>query len=504
MINKSTYQLFRSILYERPRISSYPALVLFNRTLTQATYLGSQRSSEQLSNQTRSLSIRIDHGSGHAHHNDALPAVLLSRMLHSIERRCPDINIYLDLIRGRCLTNPVMNFAQESFPRLKRLQLYVGNHDPEETHQRNLDECGVNPYYWSPFFDGVTFPQLTALHVRHFWAVCPQSSASLDLEDHCKWSNSHGGFIYGNGLGGRRGHNKPNLAPHRQPAIGSLEGLEKLESLKLEYVPELDASILTRILGNPRSSAANLTTLELRFCNLEEAMLERLIIHAPPKLVRVVLLCRRPDQLISSTWEHVHSRRPEVHLCPLIRRFAKNLVHVEFGATRVCKQLILEETEIANLRQEGIIEGPEKLERRLDASAIEQSVRTCRTKARIVAREARINRSILNDGICGDARHNDKMAIGKETQRICTEQHATTMRWEIERELDAEEEERNRMIKDSNTPWFRRYVSWEGSCSGSDRFEELQIAADMEEKGIVWVLAGRYLCPLTHGGSLTI
>ena len=433
--------------------------------------------------------ICVDHGRSHAQDRDALPAVLLSRTLQSVERRCPEIEICLDLTRGNCHTNPVINFGHEIFPRLTILRLHVGNHDPAETHQRSHDSCSVDPGYWSPFFDCATFPNLICLHIRHFWAACPLPQVSLDLEDHCKWSSSHGSFVYGNGIGDR--HLRGPFTGHAPTPIGNLDGLEKLQALKLEYVPELDGHLLMRILGDPNSSAANLTTLELRFCNLAETIIANLLFHAPPKLERVVLLCRRPDQLVPAWRDRTDRQRPNVHLCPLLRHFAKNISHVEFGASGLCKQLLLDDAEILCLREEGISEGAPATRRSLDACAIQRSVRSYRTKARATSRDAGIyplkaagqtygSRDIGSESICG----NDKI---RKREVPSTDK----MRCEAERILDAAEERRKRSIQGSRLPWFRRYISWEGSCSLSDKFEELQIAADIEEEGIVWVLASK-------------
>ena len=61
--NKSFYQAVRPILFHHPKISSFSSLVLFSRTISEATYLGKadRRWSEQdCLNQTKSLSLTID------------------------------------------------------------------------------------------------------------------------------------------------------------------------------------------------------------------------------------------------------------------------------------------------------------------------------------------------------------------------------------------------------------------------------------------------------------
>lgn len=51
--------------------------------------------------------------------------------------------------------------------------------------------------------------------------------------------------------------------------VGVSYGLEKLENIILECPPELNSSILMQLMGNPKSMASNLQSLELRHCHLD-------------------------------------------------------------------------------------------------------------------------------------------------------------------------------------------------------------------------------------------
>ena len=59
--------------------------------------------------------------------------------------------------------------------------------------------------------------------------------------------------------------------------------------------------------------------------------------------------------------------------------------------------------------------------------------------------------------------------------------------------FDEEEAKRERLIEGSKEIWFRRFMAWRGLCGVGGIFEELQIAADMEEDGITWVLASKFV-----------
>ena len=166
-----------------------------------------------------------------------------------------------------------------------------------------------------------------------------------------------------------------------------------------------------QILGNPKSSAANLTSLELRFCNLANDAIVQLLYHAPPKIKRLVLLCRHDSDIGADPYgdgwtddldDRLRGNAVNSHLCPLLRVFGKDLVHLEFGADHVCKQLFFDDPEIESLRRDGIVpclDGSGGFSRdngRLDAHAIQETIQRSREKKRSMERQCRINKAITD------------------------------------------------------------------------------------------------------------
>ena len=392
----------------------------------------------------------------------------------------------IDFAHCHCHSTPVSNFGSESFPRVRALRLYVGQHDPEETHPRSKGECHPDMRFWNPFFDGTTFPNCTDIEIRHYWASPPHSKASLDLTNSC-------GRVY-DGPTWRPTVRRASKSSALPLAAGSLEGLEKVERIFLEYVPELDATILMQLLGNPKSTAANLTSLELRFCNLSDDMVAQLLHHAPPNLRRLVLLCRPGHDESSLDAFGTPLTEGPAHLCPLLRRFGRNLRHLEFGASHVCRQLFFDQAEMDSLRRDGIttclgsqggsIDGTEQL----DAHAIRHAILECRRRKRAAERQQQINAGLAKAMAAARKPEPAKSLFGGAAPRP---QNESKIRREIEHDLDEAEEKRKRVIEGSKRTWFRRFIAFGGLCCHSDTWKELQIAADMEEAGILWVLVSK-------------
>ena len=497
LTTKAVYRLIRPILYYRPRITSFSSLTLFNRTLIKATYLGKDDhswSTRESLDQTKFLDLTLDPTRDSAKNNgQPPPAILISRILQSIERRCPNIDISLVFAHCKCDATPISNFGAETFPRVKKLTLYVGNYDPEETHPRGRTRCRPNARFWNPLFDGMTFPNYRSLEVRHFWATTPDERASLDISESC-------GVTYDDVPDNRVSHGPLSHLRHQYlspsgaslGSIGSLDGLEKVESIVLEYVPELSAAILMQLLGNPKSTAANLTSLELRFCNLGDEVIAKLLYHAPPNIKRLVLLCRngRADPHLGSPEGIVVD--DSAHLCPLLRRFGKGLIHLEFAASQICRQLFLDTHEMEGLRRDGVTtclgsgRGSMTDGQHFDSHAFQVTVEKRRQMHKVEKREERINDAIVEAQAQRRAISAPKSLFGDATK---TSLDVSRIRRNMEALLDEEDERRKRLIQGSRPKWFRRFIAWEALCCGSDTFEELQRAADMEESGITWVLA---------------
>ena len=413
-----------------------------------------QWSSKNSINQTRRLDIRLDPTVD----DQPATAILLSRMLQSIERRCPAISISLSFMRCKCDATPVSNFGMESFPRVRDLSLYLGRFDPEETHQRTRDTCFPDSNFWNPFFDGMTFPDLESIEIRHFWRVQPDHTASLDISQFAGTLENERPYA-----ASRSRLKGPSKTSSSEPML-DLTGLEKLRKIKLEYVPELDAGILTQLLGNPDSTAANLTHLELRFCNLGEEIIEQLLFHAPPSLQHFVLLLRDNEAVAQPPW---HNEQKTAHLCPLLRRYAKCLNHLEFGASRICRQLFLDDLEIEGLRQDGIstalgTEGGSLLHQDMfDQSAIERTVQKCRDRKDADERQIFIDEAVAHRKSRSQAFAKPVSLFGSSQSDLGLEE----IRRNSERLLDEKAEKRARIISSSKTPFFRRYITWDNLVS---------------------------------------
>ena len=189
---------------------------------------------------------------------------------------------------------------------------------------------------------------------------------------------------------------------------------------------------------------------------------------------------------------HYHYAAENPHLCPLIRDFSKKLVHLEFAASTICRELFFDDFEMQSLRRNGIttglgteggaIEGNE----RLDTHAIRESVQVCRRRKRSSYRASRIQEAITTAKVQKGGRTTSSLFGGGGGPNLSV---ARAQR-EAELLLDEEEEQRYRSVEGSKT-WFRRVITWHGLCHANDTWEEVQLAADMEEVGIEWVVASK-------------
>lgn len=244
-----------------------------------------------------------------------------------------------------------------------------------------------------------------------------------------------------------------------------------------------------QLLGNPDSVAVNLSKLELRFCNLDYQTISKLLYHAPPNLKHLVLLCWDHDRDL-----HGYDATECPHLCPLIRNFSKKLVHLEFAAYTVCRELFFDDLEIRSLRQNGVttglgtkggaIEGQGKL----DIHAIQETVQACRRQKKSKYRTGRIKEAVMTAKAHSEGKATSSLFGGGSSANLS----AARAQREMEALLDEEEGQRTRLIEGSKTPWFRRIITWHGLCNPNDTWEELQLAAGMEETGVEWVVASKF------------
>lgn len=392
------------------------------------------------------------------------------------------MDITLRFAHCRCEAAPISVLEYEEFPRVKTLILYVGIHDPEETHIRRQHRCAPSAKFFRPLVDGVSFPHLKNLEVRHHWATIPPANASLETD------LRHHAYIM------------PQICFDQ---LGRLDGLEKLESIVLESPPELDSAVLMQLVGNPKAVASNLTVLDLRFCELDSETVAQLFYHAPPKLARLSVLCGY-DNHESRDYQPDHSRRAvtPTHLCPLVREFGKRLVHLDFGAAHICRQLFFDEEEMRSLRECGIrtklgANEDSDLEN-LDDYAVRQTIQHVRHRRHMAAREANLGQTL--DTLHTSDQPPDLTTVSEDSlHNVDTDSEIQPKKYAS---LDEEEQQRRRLISRSNKKWFRRFIAWQGLCDLNDTWTEMMLAADMEELGVEWVLASTliaYLATASHG-----
>ena len=490
--SKAIYSLFRPILYRHLSIVSFTSLTLLSRTFTRATYMGKadqKWSTQECLDQTKTLDVTIDQIKDSVRNGGQPPAaILVSRFIQSIVRRCPNLAITLRFAHCQCNQTPVSGLDSETFPRVTKLVLYVGRHETNDNlPQRPRTICVPNAKFWRPLVNGVSFPDCLNLELHHYWATSPPDFASLDLRK--RYSTNYGSYDMPRQRGAFPGqHGLVDVPLRADQIVGPTKGLRMFESITLECPPELDTLLLMQLLGNPNSVAVNLTKLELRFCNLEHETISKLLYHAPPNLKHLVLLCWDDDRQF-----HSYYAADFPHLCPLIRDFGKKLVHLEFAASTVCRELFLEDDEMRSLRQNGIttglgteggaIEGQEKL----DTHAIRETVQACRRQKRSKYRASRIQEAVTTAKAQSGGTTSSLFGAGPSTNIS-----AARAQREAEALLDGEEERRIRSVQGSKTHWFRRIVTWHGLCNPSDTWEEVQLAADMEEAGVEWVVASKF------------
>lgn len=448
-----------------------------------------QWSTQECLDQTKTLDATIDQVKDSARNNGQPPAaILVSRFIQAIVRRCPNLAITLRFTHCQCDHTPISGLDSETFPRVTKLVLFVGRHEPNESRpERPRKTCMPNAKFWRPLVNGVSFPDCLNLELRHHWAASPSTSASLDLEKSYSTHYVSPNMPHQRGaVSGRHGLVDGPLRATQ--IVGPTKGLKTFESIILECPPELNSPLLMQLLGNPDSVAVNLTKLELRFCNLDHETITKLLYHAPPNLKHLVLLCWDDDRQF-----HSYYAAEFPHLCPLIRDFSKKLVHLEFAASTVCRELFFDDDEMRSLRQNGIttglgneggkIEGHEKL----DIHAIRETVQACRTQKRLAYRTSRIKEAITTAKAQSQGTTTSSLFGGGTSATIS----AARAQREAEVLLDEEEEQRSRSIEGSKTPWFRRIIAWDGLCQRSDTWTEVQLAAEMEEAGVEWVVASK-------------
>ncbi|KAI9781151.1 MAG: hypothetical protein M1839_006259 [Geoglossum umbratile] len=508
LTSRALYAAVQTPLYHRPQIKSYHALTLFVRTLNQVADYAVRRArwkwwkeDRPLSKDVSELGITIDAVQEGVRNRGQRPtAVLIGRLINTVVAHCPNINITLTLSRANCHLPPMTALEKEAFPRVTRVVLYLGqtrqgssvldglelpasplapastpNHSLLPTARGNpntvtdrstkLKFCQPNAPFWRSLFNGEAFPDCKSVEIHHFRATPPsQPGALAEISSYeIDWPHS---YVYG---GGQKVDN-----------LGTLAGLGKVQTLILEFVPELDNSILMASL----SRAANLKQLELRYCKLSQSALAKLLPHALPNLTSFTLLINTRSSsaeevalLVNKSIEGDEATSDIPHLCPLIREFGKNLIHLEFANPYLCRELFVDKLEMRKIEESGVL--------RTDRFALSSVLSDFRKQTNDRRRKLRIAQAVAEAKAKARSTGSSSLFGGGRAD----EQRVGDLAREMERTLDDEEKTRTRLISGTKGGWDRRVVCWRGLCRTTDSWAEIEEEASLGEEGVKWTIA---------------
>ncbi len=339
---------------------------------------------------------------------------------------------------------------------MTKITIYLGSNGSAVGYPpapRGPHVCKPDAAFWKPFLNGQSFPDLISVQLHHYWDRNPPGGADLlsQATENCYQTFRRIGQARFDDSGG---------------ILGPCFGLEKLEEIFLDFIPELNSFLLGQILNNQASKALNLKKLELRFCNLEADTLAFLLGQQLDSLTHFTLLVTREER-------SRHHPKKSPHLCPLMRSFCKNLAHLKYLASHVCHGLFIDEQEVEVLTQAGLLTGVVESSVQIDRHAIREVVEEHRTKKARASREGRVMESVAK-------------AVSKNP-RI----NNSALKTNIELEIDHEEETRRTSIAHSKAPWTRSIIALDGLCHGLGHWAELQEFANVEEAGVEWILTSK-------------
>ena len=357
--------------------------------------------------------------------------------------------------------------------------MYLGNYTWEHGRRDSVPRappCSPTGTIWQTLLSGKTFPNCRKVEVHHLEQEPQLGNRSL-MEAAYVTSDP-------------KVEEKPNF-----DAVGSMRGPRKLESLYLEAMPELNAAMLIGFFIKQDTIGSRLTRLDIRWCTLNYFILAVLLKQAPGHLTHFTLMVSLHDRSaelvrglldkVSLFQETTSSSSGCPHLCPILREFGKNLVHFEFAAPYICRELFITPEEANQLRHVGIDtsmcksngngDGSLDPPLQLDPQAISRTLNVFREQREIRRRQHRCETAVRTAMPRSDAASVDASVIAMEAAQT----------------YDAALEDRRRLIQRSaeiDQPWTRRVIAWEFCCRDGDRWEELEIEADLEEDGIEWTL----------------
>lgn len=355
-----------------------------------------------------------------------------------------------------------MNFATAVFPRVTKISLYLGRHgvgisDPG-FQPSPPPNCTPNASFWRPYLNGDSFPDLRSLKLHNDWARHPGNPANILAQATREYAVLENRYF---GLSTRHSKEPEQLGP--------CFGLEKLQEVFLESVPELSPSILGQILNNQASKAHNLKKLDIRFCNLDADTLNFLLQQQLDSLTHFTLFVSASS---TADLNGIIDDPQAPHLCSQIVSFCKNLVYLKYLTSHICRDLFLNEQEKWILKETGLSAQLMDNRGEVDRQAIRQVLEEHRGK------QARLHREQRLSGSLAKARVDNPRSYASA----------------LELELDQEEEKRKRLIAESKTPWKRSIIGLRGICSRDGRaaqWDELEELANMEEAGVEWALTSK-------------
>lgn len=354
-----------------------------------------------------------------------------------------------------------MNFAIAVFPRVTKITLYLGRHGVDISDpgfRPSQQDCTPNASFWRPYLNGDSFPDLRSIKLHHHWARNPGKSANILAQASTEYE-----------LLGNRYSQWSNRHNKEAEQLGPCFGLEKLQEIFLESVPELSPSLLGQILNNQTSKAHNLKKLDIRFCSLNADTLKFLLQQRIDSLTHFTLFVPASS---TADLNGINDDPQAPHLCSQIVSFCKNLVYLKYLTSHICRDLFLNEQEKGILKETGLSARLMDNSGEVDRHAIRQVLEAHRGKQARLRREQRLSESLAKARV--------------DNPRI----YASA----LELELDQEEEKRKRLIAGSKTPWKRSIIGLRGICSRDGRaaqWDELEELANMEETGVEWVLTSK-------------
>ncbi|KAA8909493.1 hypothetical protein FN846DRAFT_888982 [Sphaerosporella brunnea] len=344
-ISSAFYRFTQFLLYSSVRTVEFPKLLKLGRSIENPVNIAALGGS--VKKPLRRLMICFNWAEGPE-------GIMLARVLRWIAQRCPYVEISMAIKEKWCWDQPMLSFEYDSFPKIKYLLLnctnktYFGVHTvvdamaalfgsgpppqvhfnpdriPQSTYSvlpcrrsemQDFEKnhlCRAATWYWRGLLGEASFPDLKVLIISH---------QPLREEDKIN-----------------------RLQQLREPiALGpeDLKGMQKLVFFNAEFSPELNDSVLTAMLP----WMGNLKKLRLiKIPGLTYGGISKLLHRVLPNLRSFHLEIEEENESAFSSYKAFASRKrshQHPHLCPLLRRFCKNITEANIVLPCMCRDIIL-------------------------------------------------------------------------------------------------------------------------------------------------------------------